>query len=248
MDNMIYFPVVPICDAQKLDVKESDLLNSGLYRKCNTLTAGGGYDKFAEIYQKRYGVYATNQFVVQLHGCPLDCWYCYVTKNGVWGKPIMVSIEDLVRHFIESKQEIFHLMGGAPALYLRQWKDLYYALYKARPGVIFHSDFLLIESDFTREDLIYLPGLHAVNVKRDFDCMNMDLFMSNLFKLIQYNVQFYMTFTDFTQEELEVAKNYFRQYIPERFLEDSFNIELIGYKAINHDISLLSTTTKKIHI
>lgn len=42
--------VVPICDKQMKDVNPSDVLNDGLYRKCDVYKGGGGYDMFPSIY------------------------------------------------------------------------------------------------------------------------------------------------------------------------------------------------------
>ena len=49
------FDVVPLCEAQLMDVNPLDILNNGLYRKCNTYKGGGGYDKFPEIYNAKIG-------------------------------------------------------------------------------------------------------------------------------------------------------------------------------------------------
>ena len=40
------WPVVPLCKAQLEDVNPLDVLNDGLYRRCNKYKFGGGYDKF----------------------------------------------------------------------------------------------------------------------------------------------------------------------------------------------------------
>ena len=41
---MKLFKVVPLCKKQLLEVTPSDILNDGLYRKCNVYKSGGGYD------------------------------------------------------------------------------------------------------------------------------------------------------------------------------------------------------------
>ena len=43
---MFHWPVVPICEAQQLDVDPNDLLLMGVYRKCNTYKSGGAMTSF----------------------------------------------------------------------------------------------------------------------------------------------------------------------------------------------------------
>jgi len=99
---MFKWPVVPLCRAQLQDVSPIDILNDGLYRKCNTYKGGGGYDKFPAIFERRFGPAPNlhDQFVVQLAGCPLRCPYCYVTEAGVHGKSRRISTNSLVAAFI----------------------------------------------------------------------------------------------------------------------------------------------------
>ena len=76
MEFQSMWPVVPLCKAQLEDVNPLDVLNGGLYRRCNTYKGGGGYDKFPEIWERRLGKGETklnDQFVVQVQGCPLHC-------------------------------------------------------------------------------------------------------------------------------------------------------------------------------
>ena len=104
--------VVPLSLNQLRDVRKEDVLEDGIFRKCDTYRGGGGYDQFPIICEKRLGERRHHQFVVQLFGCNLDCPYCYVTREGVWGEPIQITTEQLVQAFQRSVQEVFHLMGG----------------------------------------------------------------------------------------------------------------------------------------
>ncbi len=122
------WPVVPICERQRRDVNPDDLLEDGLYRKCNTYKGGGGYDMFPAIYRRRHRrldptTQLAVQFVVQLQGCPLDCPWCYVTRDGVLGEPVQRTTNELVSAFERSGLTVFHLMGGAPALFLVLWPE-----------------------------------------------------------------------------------------------------------------------------
>ena len=85
------------------------------------------------------------QFVVQLYGCNLDCPFCYVTRRGVWDTPIKVSTDALVRAYALSGANVFHLMGGAPALQMKFWPELLDAL---GPDILFHSDLMLTETRY----------------------------------------------------------------------------------------------------
>lgn len=218
------WPVVPICDAQKLDVRPEDLLNNGVYRKCDTYRGGGGYDRFNAIYEKRFGRKINPvQFVVQLRGCPLRCPYCYVTKDGIFGEALMLSDEELLVAYRDSGCEVFHLMGGAPALYLKHWKQI------ANRVKVFHSDFLLVEGTYRKEDLIGLPGLHAVSIKERYLYTNnmLELMHRNIEKLTECGVNFYITFTgsDELKEEL-------KHTIGDSVFEDSFVIDIVNYDAL----------------
>lgn len=218
------FPIMPLCKAQLKDIRPEDLLFGGLARSCNTYRGGGGYDQFNKIYNKRYNVcISPKQFVVQLKGCPLRCPYCYVTTEGIEGTAVNITTEDLLYMFKTSGLQVFHLMGGAPALYLDQWKDIAYDV------PVFHSDFLLVEQKYRPEDLINIPGLHAVSFKERYlyTKEHIKLMWSNLATLLNCGVNFYITFT---------GKDEFSKEIKERFgttiLKDSFTIELINYKAL----------------
>ena len=226
--------VVPVSNNQKLDVREEDLLEGGLFRKCSTYRGGGGYDKFPEMCYKHLGVRHSEQFVVQLFGCNLDCPYCYVTREGVWGNFERLSTEKLIESFIKSGQETFHLMGGAPALQIEHWKDIIRNLPKE---TTFHSDLMLTEKVYKKEVLesiksnrclyaVSVKGLteeeHIKNTRKPF---NSELFYTNLYKLIDLEVPFYFTFTD-------VDKNNMEKFLEEFPDHDHFSIDLIGYNAL----------------
>lgn len=218
------FPVVPICDAQKLDVREEDLLMGGLYRKCNTYRGGGGYDQFNKIWKKRMG-YSIDptQFVVQLKGCPLNCPYCYVTREGVKGYSVRVTNYEMLFAYKESKCEVFHLMGGAPALYLHDWKSI------ADRVKVFHSDFILVEHEYNINDLIGLPGLHAVSLKDSliYSTDQINMIFRNLKKIVDSGIDFYLTFTGNDSMKKDIV-NYFGEWI----LRDSFVIDIVNYDAL----------------
>lgn len=221
------YPVKTLCTAQLKDVKPEHVLFNGLARYCDIYKGGGGYDKFNEIYAKRYGKQINPlQFVVQLMGCPLRCPYCYVTREGIDGDYTLLTDKDLLEMFVASRVEVFHLMGGAPALYLERWKQI------ADKVPVFHSDFILVEKHYKREWLIDLPGMHAVSFKEKYlyTEKQIELMWYNLAMLISCNVSFYITFTGKDEFSEEIAKKFGHQV-----LEDSFIIKLVDYEALDCD-------------
>lgn len=222
------WPVVPLCDAQLKDVRSEDVLNDGLYRKCNIYRGGGGYDKFPIIYKQRMNRELNpTQFVVQLKGCPLKCPYCYVTRKGIIGETVFKSTGDLLNAYEDSGLEVFHMMGGAPALYLEHWKKIAYSV------EVFHSDFLLVEKPYEFEWIDGLPGLHAVSIKERYlytqDQYN--LLWDNLELFYWANINFYLTFTgNCEQIKRELVVRYGKE-----ILKQSFDIEIKEYEALKYN-------------
>lgn len=244
--------VVPISKGQLLDVRPEDILEDGLYRKCLTYRGGGGYDQFPYICECRFGRRLAHQFIVQLFGCNLDCPHCYVTRAGVWGEWVEKSSEDLVRAFVRSNQEVFHLMGGAPALYINKWAELVELLDYNCPEAVFHSDIMLTEGTYNIEILKYLSffsdtTLFAVDVKgldQEEHLHNTrkpfleDRFWDNLQKVEEAGLNYYFTFTNISPENREkfwikCVELFGTQYI-ERAEKEAFNVDLIDYDALPH--------------
>lgn len=241
--------VVPLCERQLRDVNKDDILNNGFYRKCNIYKGGGGYDKFSDIYKRRNCISDrefNNQFVVQLYGCPLKCPYCYVTQEGIFGQYQNISTEKILTDFYKSKLDVFHLMGGAPAIYIEHWIDILEGLKEEYP---FHSDLLCVEKKYDKDILKelskYKNSLYAVSIKgstpEEFENntnvkFEEDVFWNNLENLCRYNIPFYITFTGMDRDSVEcfkiVLKTRFPKYY-EKILEDSFAINLVKYKALD---------------
>lgn len=243
---MYSWKVVPLCEKQLRDVNSQDVLNNGLYRKCNTYKGGGGYDQFPAIYSKRVEHFddLNNQFVVQLYGCPLKCPYCYVTQDGVFGKHVMKKTEELIEDFEKYGCRVFHLMGGAPAIYMHQWYEI---LDKLPRDKVFHSDLLLLEKPYSPLGLAalstYKNSLYAVSIKefrkgRFKKLTNTELdtyrFWKNLDILVNSNLNYYFTFTGMDAESVEkFKKRCNRRYNKPEIFDDSFTIELVHYKALD---------------
>lgn len=245
VNKVSIWPVVPLSEGQLLDVRPEDVLNDGLYRKCDTYRGGGGYDQFPIICERRLGKRLHRQFVVQLRGCNLDCPYCYVTRAGVWGQPVKVMTNHLVEDFIASGQDVFHLMGGAPALHMRKWPELIKRLPK---NTVFHSDIMLSESDYDPNTLreISQPNcLYAIDIKgltsQDWlqntrKPLNEDRFWRNWRLLQEHHVPSYVTFTGVTHSAVDDFWHKAQKNGIDRstFEPDSFIIDLIDYEATRH--------------
>lgn len=246
------WPVVPLCEAQLKDVREEDVLYGGLYRKCDTYRGGGGYDRFPYLFEARYGEHPNEQFVVQLQGCHLKCPYCYVTPEGVDGRPVMVSTEMLIQDYVDSGLQVLHLMGGAPARYIEFWPHLIERLFEVKPDAVFHSDLLLTEKIFSastlkriaRDRCLYAVGIKGMpsgsyvhNTGLNFEKAVKHLAMIKLnagrvHRLLS-NRYAYFTFTNCTEQE----KGEFERYVgcPDMFA-DSFDIDLVQYEAIRKEV------------
>lgn len=241
--------VARLSRGQLQDVRPDDVLASGWFRICETYRGGGGYDEFPIIAERRWGRAHHIQFVVQLFGCHLDCPYCYVTREGVWGEHKRFSTADLVEAFASAHRErgvsVFHLMGGAPALQLKFWPELIDALEQLDFDWVFHSDLLLTEAPYDERVLrgvsrtrclfaVDVKGLtaeeHLRNTRKPF---RESLFWENLARVEAARAPYYTTFTNV--EFPNVYWDRFRQHWPDRLAEaqrDAFNIGLIKYKAI----------------
>ena len=238
--------VVPISDNQRLDVRSEDLVLDGHFRVCSTYRGGGGYDLFPYIAARRGLVAspdaASLQFVVQLFGCNLDCPYCYVTRAGVWGDFVSYTSRELVDAYLPLKTDancnVFHLMGGAPALQLEYWFELLDLL---PADTLFHSDLMLSERDYKPETLKLLNKsnvLLAVNIKGMSSSqwltntrkeLNEERFERNL-QCLRENLpseRWYLTFAGISQED---SDQWLGQYGLSR--QDNYGIDLIYYEAM----------------
>ena len=237
--------VVPLSLNQLRDVRKEDVLEDGIFRKCDTYRGGGGYDQFPIICEKRLGERRHHQFVVQLFGCNLDCPYCYVTREGVWGEPIQITTEQLVQAFQRSGQEVFHLMGGAPALQMKHWPELIDELFTKVPAAVFHSDIMLTENVYQKEIIKAISRdrcLYAIDIKGIDDIewytntrkkFNAHLFWRNIDTIMQCNSpeHFYFTFTGCNKQGVESFIERINNFFGPVWTKDYFNIDLIEYNA-----------------
>lgn len=240
MSEETQWRVVPLSEGQRLDVRDEDILEEGLYRKCDTYRGGGGYDEFPDFCERWRGERLHEQFVVQIYGCNLDCPYCYVTREGVWGNFERVSTTELIEAFERSGQEVFHLMGGAPALQLENWREI------EERVEVFHSDLMLCEKPYQPQWLEGLDSaLIAINVKgidsQDWKentrkAPNWDLFWRNWKVVESTDLSAYVTFTGVDRDRLpEFWSKAASHGVDADYWEDrSYVIDLIDYEATDH--------------
>lgn len=243
--------VARLSPGQLLDVCKEDILCRGYARKCDTYRGGGGYDQFPKIAAKRGKGSHRLQFIIQLYGCNLDCPYCYVTREGVWGEFQRFSTLGLAMMFKGAHEAngctVFHLMGGAPAIQLPWWPELIEALRGLSVPHVFHSDLMLTERHYSRDVLrrIAQPQcLFAVNIKGLTDeewvkntrkPSDFYLFWDNLKSLEETLVPYYITFTDV--QDTERFWMTFKDLFPDTYWkrrDESFKINLIDYEAVQH--------------
>lgn len=255
---MYKFKVCPVQGRQLLDVRKEDIFED--FRICDTYRGGGGYDQLPAIIRKRSiaGRDITNriiegypvpnigkQFVVQLYGCHLRCPYCYVTRDGIFGESVEYTDVEMMNSFLLAKEKhnvgVFHLMGGAPALYMKHWKSI---LYRLPSYIIFTSDLLLTENVYDKGELNILNtpnSIYAVNIKgltnknykentgREIDW---GVFWVNLERVVDSGINFYLTFTNPDLYYMDYFTTKLKRLFGDDIMEDSFVIDLKRYEAI----------------
>lgn len=245
------FKVCPVQGRQLLDVRKSDIF--GDFRICDTYRGGGGYDKLPAIIRKRNilsveeGIlsHIGKQFVVQLYGCHLRCPYCYVTKDGIFGEYVEYTAPELIKSFSRAREThnvgVFHLMGGAPGLYMKHWASI---IERLPDDVVFTSDILLTEGIYEKYILDMIcsrRAIYAVNIKgvteenykentgREIDW---SIFWTNLEKIMNSHINFYLTFTNPDLCYLNKFLHKLEILYGSRIMEDSFIIDIKNYEAI----------------
>lgn len=244
------FKVCPIQGRQLLDVRKEDIFED--FRICDTYRGGGGYDQLPNIIRKRNLNFSYNinkQFVAQLYGCHLRCPYCYVTKDGIFGKYEEYTAVDLVESFSRAMKSygvgVFHLMGGAPGLYMDKWLSI---IERLPDNIIFTSDILLTEKVYEKYVLdmicnrnaiyaINIKGLSDKNYKNNTGCkINWGMFWVNMERVMNSNLNFYLTFTNPELSLMEEFTYNLKKLFGNKVMDDSFVINIKQYNAIK-DIS-----------
>ena len=233
--------VQKICDEQIVNqnINKKDLLCNGYLRRYRT-NIEDNTDRLEEIYNKRNNTSRelNNQFIVQLRGCPLHCTYCPLTQKGVLGRDFKIfETRTLIKEYVRSGCNVFHLSGGAPGIYLNHFEEIISNL----DDQLFHSVLMLNERVYTRDTINRLSKydniLLTVSVKgvtKDEYLKNTGvefdegLFWTNLDMLVSYKIPFYFTFTNVSNSNA----NLFREKVIDRYgnddiLDDAYAINFV---------------------
>jgi len=152
-------PLSKIGPYQRIDIKRSKRPFGEYERICKVIDSKNwhgdlGPCRIAKVLNKKWEDYDT-QFVVQVAGCPLNCYYCYVDNLSIDN---YFSVEELVDLYLKYKKNVnklnvFHLMGGCPGKYPKFWKNLRVAL-----------DSMNLNDDIILSDVIFVEN-HFYGVK-----------------------------------------------------------------------------------
>ena len=154
-------PIAKIGETQKIDIEQSRgiVLHDSYARVCSvykpTVSRIGDTSphRIAKLFGGRWQDY-NHHFVVQASGCPLGCNYCYVEESSPSKNFTAQGLVDLFIQFrsaaldcFRATVNVFHLMGGDPALYCSFWPILRYELdQRGCCKVILLSNTVLVES------------------------------------------------------------------------------------------------------
>lgn len=169
-------PISKIGKGQIVDVaKSGNEMYNEYFRTCTVLQGNppvsdiGDNNPFRMTSQ--YGrdwQYWNRHFIVQVSGCALRCWYCYVDN---FSQDIKMSPHELVQAFGEFKSRIpelnvFHLMGGNPGRYSIYWRQIRYELdLQGFEDVLFLSNVILIEYRYHKvKSWLHIPERSIINV------------------------------------------------------------------------------------
>jgi len=209
------------------------ILSRGLptFRTCDTNRSRIAC-RFPEYFVERWGWKpSTRRFVAQLYGCHLDCAYCSIHLEGVWGRHTGYSTAGLITEFTCIQDfnwahqdtidtlDTFHLSGGAPELYMGMWPALIESLKEnAREQTAFHSDLTLSAHRYQSNTLNQLQTLKrncmfAVNVKgwspdeyfrlTRKKQFNPALMLDNLEALLGWGIPLYITYTGMAEDSID---------------------------------------------
>ena len=141
-------------------------------------------------------------------------------------------------------------MGGAPAIYLKQWPRVLEALQEqvSDRDWIFNSDFLLNEGTYKRLDVervkhpravyaVDIKGLdseeYSKNTRKRYD---EELLWRNLSMLVEVDLHYYLTFTNVRKENIEkfwdVFEKKFGAACASIQKNRGFSVDLIDYEAV----------------
>ena len=223
-------PITKIGRIQKIDVEKSSgiVSHDDIARICTVVKEKNAYDdrgdkspyRMAEIFGGDWKDY-NNHFIIQVAGCPLKCPYCYVDNLKA---NLSMNADELVDKFVEFKKivepkfniklNVFHFMGGAPALYCEFWEELRNSLDNhGLKEVVLFSDVILVENHFSKKKPWEFLNLHHFILTGCLKGTNEDNFKKNTgFHLFEQSLKelenyltaknFYLTLIGFDERDL----------------------------------------------
>lgn len=147
-------PISKIGPVQKLDIEQSTgTIHYDEYGRICTVIKDGTWDnrndrspiRMAELFGGQWQDY-NDQYVIQVAGCALDCWYCYVDNKK---NDVAMTSTRIVSHYHELTQtapnpvKVLHFMGGMPGAYAPFWSDIRSCMYSDH---ILFTDVVFVEN------------------------------------------------------------------------------------------------------
>jgi len=220
------------------EVQEEDILKSsgsvlydGVGRICTIIKSDMAFDdrrdtapqRMAKLFGGSWEDY-NEHYIIQVAGCPLKCWYCYIDnlKSDLkWDAKDVVH--DFFKHWRQaykcnlSEINVLHLMGGAPGKYPQFWKELreemnYYKEEGFDKKILF-SDVIFVENYFYNvkpweyldlHNFILTGCLKGTNKKNFLENTGFDLFdnsLKELEKYVEYE-NFYLSLINYDEKDL----------------------------------------------
>lgn len=224
------FPISKIGPGQLIDVGRSGVeLHSTYARTCTVLQGDPPISDIRDTVPHRIAsVYGgtwedwNRHFVIQVSGCPLKCWYCYVDN---FEQDKMVTAQELVEEYARFRDKVpdlnvLHFMGGCPGRYAHVWPEIRDCLdHNGLENTVLLSDVILVEHwvygvkpwlNVPHRTLlsVCLKGTNFHNFLRN---TGMDLFAQSILELweymrYQYPKQIYYTLIEWDPGDREFVE------------------------------------------
>lgn len=223
-------PISVIGEIQEKDILKSsgNVLYDGTGRLCTIVKPQKSFDdrrdtapmRMANLFGGKWEDY-NEHYIIQVSGCPLKCWYCYVDNLKPNKK---MDAEEIVYDFHRMRRQsykcdlpeinVLHLMGGDPGRYPEFWKELRESMNESdlKRKILF-SDVIFCENYFydvkpweflNLENFILTGCLKGTNRENFQKNTGFDLFDQSLRELEKYadHENFYLSLINYSEEDL----------------------------------------------
>ena len=225
-------PISKIGPIQKQDIEKSTgiVYYNDIARICTVVKDQKSHDDrgdkspfyMSKLFGKHWKSY-NNHFIVQVAGCPLKCWYCYVDnlKTDLYMTPeelvnIFIKFRNNVKKKFNVDLNVFHFMGGDPGLYCEAWLEIRKVLdLSGLNDIILFSDVVFVENYFIKKkpweylnkinNFILTGCLKGTNRENFLINTGLDLYEQAIKELKNYiNYEnFYLTLINYDTRTLE---------------------------------------------